>query len=128
MLIDILNRIESRLKAVKLEASAASDAAGLSKDAIRNIQRTVKRGKEEAGVSSTTLIKLAPVLQTTAAWLLEGVDCGPEQMPPSKRRLWSAWVLAANASPQVQDRIADFAEYQLMNYEKSLETAANPVA
>lgn len=72
MLSDILKRIEQRLEVVGLSASAASLKAGVSKDAIRNIQRACKEGRD--GISITTLTKLAPVLQTTASWLLEGVE------------------------------------------------------
>ena len=76
MLKDILDRIHKRLKEVGLSASAASSKAGLSKDAIRNIERSVEQNKE-AGASTMTLTKLAPVLQTTASWLIEGT--GPEE-------------------------------------------------
>lgn len=72
MLSEILSRIESRLKAVNLSAATASGMAGLSKDAIRNIQRAVESGKDDAGTSTTTIVKLAPILQTSASWLLEG--------------------------------------------------------
>ncbi|KWV42107.1 hypothetical protein AS026_21085 [Rhizobium altiplani] len=128
MLKDILERIEARLKVVGLDATNASLQAKLSKDAIRNLQRAVKRGDLHAGVSSSTLQQLAPVLQTTAAWLLEGTDCGTQELPPSMRRLWDMFVAAREASPEVQLRIADFAEFQLRNYEKSRETATNIVS
>lgn len=71
MLKDILDRIEKRLEATGLSAASASAKAGLSKDAIRNIQRAVEQGKE-AGASTQTIIKLAPILSTTASWLIEG--------------------------------------------------------
>src|SRR5580658_1428941 len=67
---DILARVESRLQAVGLSAHAASLAAK-KPDAIRNLQRAVKNG-ERRGVTTETLAALAPVLETTAAWLLEG--------------------------------------------------------
>jgi hypothetical protein len=67
---DILTRIENRLKAMGLTAHAASVAAK-KPDAIRNLQRAVKNG-ERRGVTTETLAALAPVLDTTAAWLLEG--------------------------------------------------------
>lgn len=126
MLNEILERIEDRLIVVGLDPAVASVRAGLSKDAIRNIQRAVKNGKPGAGASTTTLVQLAPVLETTASWLLEGVDCGSEQMPTSMRRLWEALALAADTSPEVQDRIAEFAEFQVARYAKSRETATNP--
>jgi hypothetical protein len=39
MLRDVLKRIEARLDALDMTATAASRAAGLSEDAIRNIRR-----------------------------------------------------------------------------------------
>ena len=68
---DVLFRIESRLKAVGLSAHAASLAARRP-DAIRNLKRAVKNN-DRRGITTETLIALAPVLKTTAAWLLEGV-------------------------------------------------------
>lgn len=68
---DVLTRIESRLKEVGLSAHAASLAAKRP-DAIRNLKRAVKNN-DRRGVTTETLMALAPVLKTTAAWLLEGV-------------------------------------------------------
>jgi Peptidase S24-like len=68
---DVLARIESRLKAVGLSAHAASLAAKRP-DAIRNLKRAVKN-HDRRGITTETLVALAPVLKTTAAWLLEGV-------------------------------------------------------
>ncbi|MBO0732742.1 MAG: peptidase S24 [Methylocapsa sp.] len=67
---DVLTRIESRLQAVGLSAHAASLAAKRP-DAIRNLKRAAK-SHDRRGVTTETLIALAPVLKTTAAWLLEG--------------------------------------------------------
>lgn len=67
----LLSRIEERLRVVGLSASAASTAAGLSVDAIRNIRRA-SRDSADVGVSSRTLEALAPVLGTSVAWLLAG--------------------------------------------------------
>ncbi len=69
---DVLARIESRLKAVGLSAHAASLAAGRP-DAIRNLKRAVKN-HDRRGVTTETLLALAPVLKTSAAWLLEGIS------------------------------------------------------
>lgn len=69
---DVLARIESRLKAVGLSAHAASLAAK-KPDAIRNLKRAVKN-HDRRGITTETLVALAPVLKTTAAWLLEGVS------------------------------------------------------
>ncbi|HET6377928.1 MAG TPA: S24 family peptidase [Methylocella sp.] len=68
---DILYRIESRLKAVGLSAHAASLAAKRP-DAIRNLKRAIKN-HDRRGITTETLTALAPVLKTTAAWLLEGI-------------------------------------------------------
>jgi phage repressor protein C with HTH and peptisase S24 domain len=78
MLKDVLFRIEERLVAVGLSAAAASTKAGLSIDAIRNIRRKVEAG-QEAGVSSKTLERLAPVLQTTVGYLADGKDAGERE-------------------------------------------------
>lgn len=72
MIEDVLRRIDERLKVVRLTESAAAKRAGLSADAIRNIRRAVKNGNLGVGLSTRTLIKLAPVLQSTPEWILEG--------------------------------------------------------
>jgi hypothetical protein len=69
MLRDVLRRVELRLQAVKLTPNAASKKAGVP-DAIRNMRRAVEEGRE--GVSTATLEALAPVLQTTAGYLIDG--------------------------------------------------------
>lgn len=73
MLDDVLHRIERRLKKVGISATKASKAAGLSEDAIRNLRRA-SRDQEpgRAGVSTRTIQQLAPVLETTAGWLMDG--------------------------------------------------------
>lgn len=72
MFTDVLKRIEARLNAVGLSASAAGKKAG-APDAIRDLRRAVngKDGRRQ-GISLTSLQKLAPVLDTTVAWLLNG--------------------------------------------------------
>lgn len=60
------------MRELGLSAQAASKAAGLSPDAIRNMERAAKSGSRQ-GVSTRTVTALAPVLQTTVGWLLEGV-------------------------------------------------------
>jgi phage repressor protein C with HTH and peptisase S24 domain len=77
MLKDVLDRINKRLKVVHLSESKAAREAGLSADAIRNMRRKLEHGDGAAGASIRTLDKLAPVLKTTAAWLLE--ESGPEE-------------------------------------------------
>ena len=60
-------RIEKRLEALGLSASAASSKAGLSRYAISNIQKnpeSIPRGQ--------TLLKLAQALETTTEYILTG--------------------------------------------------------
>lgn len=71
MLKDVLARIEQRLAVMNLKPATASRKAGLSEDAIRNMQRAVEKDASQ-GVSTNTIFALAPVLQTTPAWLLDG--------------------------------------------------------
>jgi len=68
----LVDRIERRLGVVGLSASAASEAAGLSKDAIRNIIRGANAGGGRQGISTNTLSALAIVLRTTPTWLMDG--------------------------------------------------------
>lgn len=75
---EILGRIEKRLEAVGLSATAASNAAG-KPDAIRNMRRAVENGTRH-GVSTVTLAALAPVLKTTQAWLMTGRE-GARMIP-----------------------------------------------
>lgn len=67
-----MKRIDERLEAMGLKESKAAKMAGLSDSAIRNIRRAVNDGKDTQGVSILTLEKLAPVLDTTPGWLLDG--------------------------------------------------------
>lgn len=78
----LLARIEQRLEATGQSATAASDAAGLSKDAIRNLRRRLDEEDPnyqsgETGVNTTTLYALAPVLGVSVPWLLEGDRADP---------------------------------------------------
>ena len=77
MLAEVLQRVEARLRAVKMSAASASAAAGLSKDAIRNMQRAARTNPDH-GVSTRTISALAPVLNTTIGWLMTG-DGDPSQ-------------------------------------------------
>ena len=76
---DVLIRIDQRLALVGLTESRAALEAGLSDSAIRNVRRALKKG-EDAKFSARTLEALAPVLRTSASWLLEGGD-DPEVDP-----------------------------------------------
>lgn len=68
--VAILARIEERLKVVGLSADAAS-AAAKAPDAIRNLRRAVKTGGRQ-GLTMKTVAALAPVLDTTVAYLMDG--------------------------------------------------------
>jgi hypothetical protein len=72
MLEDVLTRIEHRLKVVGLSPTAASRAAGLSEDAIRNMRRAAAAKGGRTGVTTRTISALAPILKTNVSWLLEG--------------------------------------------------------
>ncbi len=69
-LAEVLERIETRLKVLKMTENAASQAAG-KPDAIRNLRRGVQSGARK-GISTATLAALAPVLKTSAEWLMTG--------------------------------------------------------
>ena len=75
MVEDVLARVEERLEAVGLSATAASKLAGLSEDAIRNMRRAVEKG-DRKGVTTRTVSALAPVLRTTAGYLMSGEGDG----------------------------------------------------
>lgn len=70
----VLKRINRRLKALSLSANKAGALVG-SRDIVRSIRRQISEGKQH-GVSTQSLERLAPVLKTTAAWLLS--ESGPE--------------------------------------------------
>ncbi|MBR1206988.1 MULTISPECIES: phage repressor protein [unclassified Bradyrhizobium] len=76
----IVSRIEKRLKALDLKAATASRKAGLSASAIRNLQRGAKGEIATKGANAATMSALAPVLKTSAGWLLDGA--GPELVEP----------------------------------------------
>lgn len=72
-LISLLKRVEKRLDALGISAQSASERAGLTKDAIRNLKRAAAAGKEtRKGISTRTASALAKALQTTESWLLSG--------------------------------------------------------
>lgn len=90
---EVLERIEGRLSALGMSADAASRAAR-KPDAIRNIRRAVRSG-ERQGVSTATLAALAPVLKTSAAWLVEGVgEEEPDLHEGSRKVPVVSWVSA----------------------------------
>jgi transcriptional regulator with XRE-family HTH domain len=81
---EVLSRVQRRLIALGLKEAPAAVAAGLSDSAIRNVRRKIEAG-EDAKFSLRTLEALAPVLKTTAAWLLEEV--GDEEIPEDQREM-----------------------------------------
>jgi len=107
---DILARIESRLKALGLTAYAASAAAGRP-DSIRNLRRLVEQIEAGApervgrrGVNIGTLAALAPVLETTAEWLLTGSDGRQEDEAVVDALTWMFQAL--EQAPEPEARVA----------------------
>ncbi len=72
-------RVNERLEELKLGDAPASLAAGLGKDAIRDIFR-----RPHQSPTLRTIVALAGVLKTSSAWLAFG-DTGPT--PPEPRRI-----------------------------------------
>lgn len=68
----ILERVEERLAVVGMTASAASVAAGMSNSLIRNWQKK-RDGKPGSAPTVESIQRLAPVLRSPVAYLLEGV-------------------------------------------------------
>lgn len=80
----LLDRIEKRLKFLDMKPATASLAAGLSKDAIRNLQRGTTRGMQTESIAA-----LAPVLKTSIEWLSSGKgqeDVEREEEPSSPNK------------------------------------------
>lgn len=80
----IVERIERRLAATGLNATKASKEAGLSGSAIYNLQRGAAGKIKTKGANAATISKLAPVLKTTASWLLEGAGDEEDEAPARK--------------------------------------------
>lgn len=124
MLKDILKRIDQRLSALNLKESAAAKSAGLSDSAIRDIRRDLVRGKDR-GVSSKTIFALAPILETSPAWLLDGT--GPEMIPPE---LYLALVelqesaLTDVARKELVGRVARQIRFEITDQTSRRDTAA----
>lgn len=78
---EILGRIMRRIAALGLSESAVGVQAGLSRDVIRSIRRGIESGRQR-GVSTDTIQRIAPVLCTSAEWLVSGI--GPEVAEPEQ--------------------------------------------
>jgi transcriptional regulator with XRE-family HTH domain len=81
----ILERIDQRLTAVNLSASAASEQAGLSRDAIRNMQRALRKGNSTGNVTAHTITALSQVLECSPGWLLAGEGAAERQVAADAR-------------------------------------------
>ncbi|PQZ43244.1 hypothetical protein CQ059_04725 [Brucella pseudogrignonensis] len=108
--------------------------SGLSSSAIRNWRRAIKANKEP-GVSTKTIAALAPTLNTTAAWLLEG--SGPEELverPIDKTSNEAIVARTHEARSRANIALADMAkalgvtEVQYKKFETSTPIAPNLVA
>lgn len=71
MIEEILARIEERLSALGMSATAASRASGLGDDAIRNMRRAIGH-ENRPGVSTNTIVALAKTLKVSVGWLMSG--------------------------------------------------------
>lgn len=80
-LADLVKRIERRLLALGTNAHAASSGAK-KRDAIRNFQRAVAKGKPYSPTVKTVLA-LASALETTPEWLLFEIG---EESPESAKK------------------------------------------
>lgn len=78
-MLSLADRVKERLEAVGLSGREASIAAGLSETYVRDILN----GKS-ARPSGVGIAKLAPVLKTTSAYLLEGTGDAEAQPIPIK--------------------------------------------
>lgn len=67
----ILRRIQERLDVLRFSAAGAGVKAGLSSSAIRNWQKK-RDGKSGSAPTVESISRLAPVLQTSVTYLLEG--------------------------------------------------------
>lgn len=95
---DLLTRIEERLEALGLSPRAASLKAGLSPDAIRNIQRgKSSRPRGEA------LAALARALECDVRYLLGETDAVGEAAPGGQLILPVRYTVAAGAWREVDD-------------------------
>lgn len=86
----LLKRVEQRLEILGISAQAASEKAGLTKDAIRNLKRAAAGKSDRKGVSTRTANLLAAALGTSPGWLLTGegphdVDLSSEDVAASLR-------------------------------------------
>jgi len=101
----ILARVRERLESLNMSAHAASTLAK-KPDAIRNLERAIKKNTGRAGISTATIRALATVLETTPAWLLDGT--GHDEASAADRLTRApliSWVSAGNiASP---DAVSD---------------------
>jgi phage repressor protein C with HTH and peptisase S24 domain len=101
----ILQRIDRRIEALKVanpkvrisDRSVSIQATG-SPDTLRSIRRQVADGSQR-GVSTETIEKLAPALETTAEWLLH--ETGPES-PDSAGSAFSESQADYNQQPTVR--------------------------
>lgn len=80
----IWSRIERRLRILSKTVEEANREARLGKGTLQNIKRGAKGDIKTKGVTTTTLQKVAPVLDTTVTWLMEGT--GPESLDPAERK------------------------------------------
>lgn len=104
----ILNRIDKRLAALKRDGRPMSDralslAATGSPDTVRSIRRNMESGSQR-GISTETIIKLAPKLETSVEWLINGT--GAETI--RDHHIDSSDVLSDDSQPKRRTRVVGY--------------------
>jgi transcriptional regulator with XRE-family HTH domain len=128
-LAEINERIQERLKALKLSESRASLLAGKS-DAIRNIRR--RSENVHSGTTSETIAALAPVLQCSESWLMEGVKTELDQFESALERPTSLAQLNETADGQplmklVETVVRETIRVAKIEYSEELRSALFPI-
>lgn len=107
---------KDRLKQARAAAGYdnPTDAARAHRDLNKNTLISHENGNRP--LSRQAAEKYGRAFGVLAGWLLYGEN---GEIQTSTQRLRDALQAASQLPPEVQDRIADFAEYQINSYEKS---------
>lgn len=81
----ILSRIEAQVAEQGTTARAVSLKAGMSGDAIRNWQRSLRSTGRISGMNARSIAQVAKALNVTTEWLVSGGDSEPAQAPRAFR-------------------------------------------
>ncbi len=100
---DIYARIEGRLEALDLPYARASRAAGLNQAYLRQLL------KDKTSPTVQIIEKLAPVLETSVAWLVAGE--GPEHIIPEDAAFVELAGLWRALPPDKQSHLLSYARF-----------------